>query len=69
MALAKAVVAGAVAALAVPYVMHEDQAGLGGWVERGLVHFDVGNMHLGWSWPLFCLVTLFAWGMLAWANR
>jgi len=69
MALVKAVAAGAVAATAVPYVLHEDEAALGGWIERGLVHFDVGGFHLSWSWPLFCVVTLFAWGLLAWADR
>ena len=69
MALVKAVAAGAVAAAAVPYVMHDNPAALGGWLQRGLVHFNVGTVHLGWSWPLFCIVTLFAWAMLAWANR
>jgi hypothetical protein len=27
----------------------------------------VWNLH--WSWTIFAIVTLFAWAMLAWANR
>jgi hypothetical protein len=69
MALAKAVAAGAIAALAVPYFLHENPAAMGGWLARGLVHFTLAGVHLTWSWPLFSIVTLFAWGLLAWANR
>lgn len=69
MALVKAVIAGAVAALAVPYVI---RGGSGGFVEMlqyGLVHFSLGGVQIAWSWPLFCVVTLFTWAMLAWADR
>jgi hypothetical protein len=69
MALAKAIVAGAIAALAIPYAT---RGGTGALVERiqyGLVSFDIGSYHFAWSWPLFCIVTLFAWAMLAWAER
>jgi hypothetical protein len=69
MALAKAVLAGAVAAVGVPYVMGSQSDQLGEWLGRGVVHFSVGSLALGWSWPIFCVVTLFAWGFLAWANR
>jgi hypothetical protein len=69
MALAKAVIAGAIAATALPWVLRGEEAGLGGWMRRGLVHFAAGGFHVTWSWPLFCIVTLFAWGLLAWANR
>ena len=69
MALGKAAVAGAVAALALPYVMRDDHDAFGGWIHRGTINFDLGGVHLAWSWPIFCVVTLFAWGLLAWANK
>ena len=69
MALVKAVLAGAVAAIAIPYVI---RGGSGGFVDRlqtGLVQVSLGGVHFAWSWPLFCVVTLFTWAILAWANR
>ena len=67
MALGKAVIIGAVAAVAIPYAVGTHGT-FGSWVGRGLVRlpFDLG---LHWSWPIFCVVTLFAWAMLAWADR
>ena len=69
MALTKAVMIGAVAALAVPWAMRGDPGQIGAWMQRGLVDFNLGSTHFLWSWPLFCVVTLFAWGFLAWAER
>jgi len=69
MALVKAVLAGAVAAVGVPYVMGGQSDQLGEFLARGVVPFAIGSVQLGWSWPIFCVVTLFAWGFLAWANR
>jgi hypothetical protein len=69
MALVKAVLAGAVAAIAVPYVI---RGGSGGFVEMlqyGIVQVSLGSVQFAWSWPLFCVVTLFTWGFLAWAER
>ena len=69
MALVKAVLAGAVAAIAVPYVI---RGGTGGFVEMlkyGTVQFNLGSVDFAWSWPLFCVVTLFTWGLLVWADR
>jgi hypothetical protein len=69
MALVKAVLAGAVTAIAVPYVI---RGGTGGFVEMlqiGLVQVSVAGVHFAWSWMLFCVVTLFTWALLAWANR
>jgi hypothetical protein len=69
MALVKAVFAGAVAAIAVPWII---KGGTGGFVEMlqtGLVQVRLGSVHFGWSWLLFCVVTLFTWGLLAWADR
>jgi hypothetical protein len=69
MAIARAIAIGAAAALAVPYVMRDDPQALGGWIHRGVVNFSVSDYHFSWSWPLFSIVTLFAWGFLAWSDR
>lgn len=69
MALGKAVLAGAVAATAIPYAMRGEAGDVPEWLQRGLVPLPLGDLHLAWSWPLFCVVTLFAWGFLAWSNK
>ena len=69
MAIARAVVIGAAAALALPYVMRDDPQALGGWIHRGVVNFAVSDYHFSWSWPVFSIVTLFAWACFAWADR
>ena len=70
MALVKAVLIGAVAAIGVPYATG---SGTGSefveWVRTGVIHLHAAGVSIPWSWPIFCIVTLFAWGMLAWANR
>lgn len=69
MALGRAAAIGAIAASAVPYAMRNETGQLGDLVHRGVIRFPVGGVHLHWSWPLFGIVTLFAWGFLAWADR
>lgn len=69
MALVKAVLAGAVAAIAVPYVIRGGSGGFVEMLETGLVQVHVAGIHFAWSWLLFCVVTLFTWAFLAWANR
>jgi hypothetical protein len=69
MPLVKAVVAGAIAAIAIPYFTRGGDDQFSGWVSYGVVHFSVGGTHLAWSWPIFCIVTLLTWGLLAWADR
>lgn len=69
MALGKAVMIGAVAAVAIPWAMRGDTGELGGWVRYGVMEFSLGGADIDWSWPLFVGVTLFAWGFLAWAER
>ena len=69
MPLARAVVAGAVAALAIPWLTRGSDGQLGEWVGRGVVHLTLGSTHLAWSWPIFCVVTLLTWALLAAANR
>jgi hypothetical protein len=69
MPLVKAVVAGATAALAIPFLTRGAEGGLSEWASYGVVHATAGGFHLTWSWPIFCIVTLFTWGLLAWSNR
>lgn len=69
MALVKAVLAGTVAAAAIPYIIRGGSGRLVEWLQYGLVHFSAGGLHFAWSWPLFCVVTLFTWGFLAWSNK
>ena len=69
MALAKAVAAGGVAALGLPLAFRGGSGQLADLVQAGAVHFNVAGVHLVWSWPIFCVVTLFAWALIAWAGR
>lgn len=69
MPLVKAVVTGAIAAIAIPFLTRGANGEIGGWASYGVVHLDAGGTHLAWSWPIFCIVTLFTWGLLAAANR
>ncbi len=69
MAIARAALIGAAAALALPYVMRGNPDALGGWAHRGVVNFAVVDWHFSWSWPIFCIVTLFAWACFSWADR
>ena len=69
MALTKAVAAGAVGALALPWVFRGGGGGLAHWVQASSVHFNLAGVHFMWSWTIFCVVTLFAWALIAWAGR
>ncbi|HEY0112818.1 MAG TPA: hypothetical protein VGB59_06655 [Allosphingosinicella sp.] len=71
MALAKAVLIGGVAAVAIPYAMGHGTNEISDLVRRGTVDlgFSVGGTGLDWSWPIFCVITLFAWGFFAWAEK
>ena len=69
MPLGRAVIVGAIAALAIPYLAGGSDGGLGEWLGRGVVHFSAGGLHFAWSWPIFCVVTLLTWALLAAANR
>ena len=69
MALGKAVLIGAVAALDMPFVMHDETGKLGEWMRIGVVETSIGGTRVGWSWMIFLIVTLFAWGLLGWADR
>ena len=69
MAVGKAAIAGAVGALALPWLFRGSSGQLADWVQRGIVHFEIAGIHLVWSWPIFCVVTLFAWALIASAGR
>jgi hypothetical protein len=69
MALVKAVLTGTAAAVAIPYIIRGGTGRFVEWLHYGLVHVSVGGLHFAWSWPLFCVVTLFTWGFLAWSNK
>ena len=69
MALAKGIAAGVVAAVAIPWVLADGDGQLSEWTRQGLMRFEVAGNSIPWSWPLFCIVTLFAWGFLAWSER
>ncbi len=69
MALGKAVIVGAFAAMAVPWVMRDEPGAFGEWIQTGVMELSLGGTAIRWSWPLFIAVTLFAWGFLAWADR
>ena len=69
MALTKAIAAGAAAALAIPYALEGHSGTLGAMVRANMVAVDLAGVPLRWSWTIFAVVTLFAWGLLAWANK
>ena len=69
MPLGRAVIVGAIAALAIPWLNNEGGGQLGQWLGRGVVHASAGGLHFAWSWPIFCIVTLLTWALLAAANR
>jgi hypothetical protein len=69
MAVGKAAIAGAVAALGLPWIFRGSSGQLAALVHRGTVEFEPFGVHLIWSWPIFCVVTLFAWALIAWAGR
>jgi hypothetical protein len=64
-ALTAAVGTGAVAAIAVPWLLADQQGPLIDRLNGGLIHIPIGGIMLHWSWPIFCVVTLVVWGLLA----
>jgi hypothetical protein len=69
MGLGKAILTGLVASLAIPYVFRGDASQLGEWSRLGVYRFTLGATPLGWSLPIFAIVTLFVWGILGWARK
>lgn len=69
MAIGKAAIAGAVGAFGLPWIFRGSSGQLAAWVQTGTVQFSIAGVDLVWSWPIFCAVTLFAWALIAWAER
>ena len=69
MALTKAVAGGLVAALALPTALAGQAGTLGDYARAFSDPLTLGSLHLAWSWTVFAVVTLFAWGFLAWADK
>jgi hypothetical protein len=69
MALTTAVGLGAIAAVAVPFVVERSGLEQGGLLTGDLVRIPIGGIELHWSWLIFCVVTLAAWGLLAAARN
>ena len=69
MAVGKAAVLGATAAIGVPLLLRQAGEATDGWLQTGLSRFTAAGYHIEWSWPVFGIVTLFAFGFLAWAEK
>ena len=69
MALTKAVAGGLVAAIALPTALAGHVGSLGDYVRGISDPLTLGGFHLAWSWTAFAVVTLFAWGCFAWAEK
>ena len=69
MAVGKAALAGAIAALGLPWMFRGGSGQLAEWVMASSVHFTIAGVQLIWSWTIFCVVTLFAWALIAFAER
>ncbi|HEX9947652.1 MAG TPA: hypothetical protein VGA98_08940 [Allosphingosinicella sp.] len=69
MSLGKAVLAGLVASIAIPYVLRDHGGQLGDWAGKGVIPLAVAGQELGWSLPLFAGVTVIAWLFMSWSDR
>jgi hypothetical protein len=69
MALTKAVAGGLVAAVALPTALAGHTGTLGEYVRAFSDPYTVGGFQIAWSWTLFAVVTLFAWGCFAAAEK
>jgi hypothetical protein len=69
MALTKAVASGLVAAVALPTAFAGQAGAIGDYARAFSDPLPIGSFQLAWSWTVFAVVTLFAWGCFAWANK
>jgi hypothetical protein len=69
MALKSAVIVGMIAAIGIPYALADLDTDFGRFIRDSAIRIDLGSTQIAWSWTLFALVTLFAWGFFAWANK
>ena len=63
MPLTKAIILGGIGGIAVPFVMNGLTGPISGMLGTILIH-GPGGAAVQWSWPVFCVVTLSAWGLL-----
>jgi hypothetical protein len=64
MALTTAVGLGAIAAVALPWISERIGFDFAGLLSGEFVRIPFGGIELHWSWLIFCVVTLIAWGSL-----
>ena len=69
MALARAVGFGMAAALLIPAVFKHGSGALAEQVRASTIHLELASFNINFSWPIFAIVTLLAWGLMAWSNR
>jgi hypothetical protein len=69
MALTKAVAVGLVAAVALPTALAGQAGTLGDYARAFSDPLTLGGVSAAWSWTVFAVVTLFAWGCFAWAQK
>ena len=69
MALTKAVAGGLMAAIALPTALAGQTGAIGDQARALSDPLVLGSLHLAWSWTIFAVVTLFAWGCFAWAEK
>jgi hypothetical protein len=63
MSLTKAIIVGGTAAIAAPFAVGGSTAPVARLVDMMLIHGPHG-VTIPWSWSVFCVVTLAAWGLL-----
>jgi hypothetical protein len=69
MALPSAIMVGMIAAIGVPYVMADLDSEFGQFIRETSIRIPISDTPILWSWTLFAIVTLFAWGFFAWAQK
>ena len=62
MGLTAAVGLGAIAAVAIPWISERTGIDMAGLLSGEYVRIPLGGIELHWSWLIFCVVTLIAWG-------
>jgi len=68
MALVKAVVIGAAAAIGLPWLVR-DQRDFGGIFDVWVLRPVPGNLEIHFSIPVFLIITLFAWAIFVWTEK
>lgn len=64
MALPTALLTGAVAGVAVPWLVNRSDAMQGGVLAGEIVRLPFGGIAFHWSWLIFSVVTVIAWASL-----